>query len=203
MREAQDESAPPIAFADAETAMRKGRGGSLFLLAALGLALIGALALFVGRDDQARVYGEIGKGINGLKRTSFDQFWGCALQGVNVNDIKSNAELVTQLGGRAEERGRAYGRHLRDQCLKKLEPVDPQLERLIVPQDLAADVAALKQANNQLRTSVSAFATYLDDPDLDYDVEKAEPQLQQIARAWYEYSRAHADVNKGVKLKLK
>jgi hypothetical protein len=203
MREAHDKPVPMVALADVEGSMHKGRAGSLVLMGGLGLALLGGLVFLVGGDDQARVYGEIGKQVNGLKRASFDQFWGCALQGANVADIKSNSELMTQIGVRAEQRGRAYGQHVRDECMKKLENVGPTLEGLIVPQDLQADVGALKQANGQLRSAFSDYVTYLDDPDLDYDLEKAQPHLQQIARAWYDFKRAHGALNKTVGAKLK
>jgi hypothetical protein len=203
MREAHDKAVPMVGLADAEGSMHKGRAGSLVLMGALGLALLGGLVFLVGGDDQARVYGEIGKQVNGLKRASFDQFWGCALHGANVADIKSNSELMAQVGGRAERSGRAYGLHVRDDCMKKLENVGPLLEALIVPQDLKSDVGALEQANGRLRSAFSDYVTYLDDPDLEYDVEKAEPHLQQIARAWYDFVRAHGALNKAIRAKLK
>jgi hypothetical protein len=197
---------PLPAPADAEGSMRsmhKGRAGSLVLMGALLLALLGGLAFLVGGDDQARVYGELGRQINGLKHAAFDQFWGCALQGENIADIKSNSELMAQVGGRAEERGRAYGVHVRDACLSKLEGVGPQLESLIVPQDLQADVAALKQASGELRSAWSNYVAYLDNPELDYQEREAQPYLQHIARGWYDFKRAHAAVNKTIKSRLK
>lgn len=183
--------------------MHKGRAGSLVVMGALALALLGGLFFLVGGQDQARVYGEIGKQINGLKHSRFDQFWGCALPGENVNDLKSNADLVTQLGGRGQERGRKFGVHLREKCLPKLEDIGPQLDTLIVPQDLQPDVTVLEQSNAQLRSAVSAYVAYLDDPELDYDEARAQPLLQEIGKAWYDFKKAHADVNKLIKAKLK
>jgi hypothetical protein len=202
MREADDKPLP-VALVDVDGAMHKGRAGSLLMMGALALALLGGLVFLVGGDDQARVYGEIGKKINGLKRADFDQFWGCALKDANVGELKSNAELMDQVGGRAERRGRAYGVYVREQCLRRLEAVGPQLESLIVPQDLQTDVAALKQANGELRSAWSDFIAYLDDPDLDYDEEKAQPLLQHVARGWYDFKRAHGAINKTIKSRIK
>jgi hypothetical protein len=202
MAQSDDERALRGALADAEASMHKGRAGSLLLLAALALALVGGLVFMVGGEDQARVYGEIGKRVNGLSRASFDQFWACALQGENVQDIKSNAELAAQLGGRARERGRNYGLHLREECLPKLEDIGPQLDTLIVPQDLQLDVDALKKSNASLRTAFSDYIAYLDNPELDYDDTAARPLLDPIAHAWYDFRKSQAAINKIVKTKI-
>jgi hypothetical protein len=202
MSQSDDDRALRGALADAEASMHKGRAGSLVLIACLGLALVGGLVFMVGGEDKARVYGEIGKRVNGLAHASFDQFWACALQGENVTDIKSNAELATQLGGRAQERGRAYGVHVREKCMPKLEDIGPQLDTLIVPQDLQTDVGALKQANAALRTSFSGLIAYLDNPDLQYDETEAKHLLDPITRAWYDFKKASASINKIIKGKL-
>lgn len=203
MAQLDDERALSGSLADAEAAMHKGRAGSLLIMGALGLSLIGGLVFFVGGQDRARVYGEIGRQINGLGRANFDRFWGCALQGENVADIRSNAELATQLDVRGRERGRAYGVHLRDACLPKLTDIGPKLDTLIVPADLQKDVDALKHANSALRSAVSGFATYLDDPDLHYDPDEAKRYIDPISRAWYDFKKAHAGLNESIKVKLK
>jgi hypothetical protein len=202
MAKSDDEPLPSTALVDAEAAMHKGRAGSLVAMGGLGAALVAGLVFLMGGQDQARVYGEIGRQINGLKRGHFDQFWGCALQGANVNDIKSNAELETQVGGRGQERGQRYGVHVREKCLPKLVDIGPKLDTLIVPTDLQPDVNGLKQANAQLRSAFSAYVAYLDDPELDYDEERGDPLVKEIGKAWYDFKKAHADVNKLIKGKL-
>lgn len=189
-------------LADEEAAMRKGKGGTLALMGALGVALLAGLALVMTGGDEERVYGEIGKRINGVKQANFDQFWGCALQGANLRDIKTNADLAFQIDVRALERGRAYGLHLRDNCSDLLTDITPELEALIVPDDLRPEVDAMKQATGKLRSAVSSFIAYLDDPKLSYDSDKAAPMIQAIARGWYEFKKAHAQANKTLKAKL-
>lgn len=198
-----DEDRSVGTLADAEAALRKGRGGSLIVIGALGVVLAAGLVLLIGGDDQARVYGEIGKHINGLKRAHFDQFWSCALPGENIADLRSNTELSAKLDVRGQERGRAYGVYLRDRCMPKLEQVGPELEALIVPDDLQPDVRALTSALGQLRSSVSEYVVYLDDAALQYDAEQAGPRLGQITRAWYDFKKAHNAVNARIKTKLK
>jgi len=195
-----DLAAMPLA--ETEEAMHKGRAGSLVAMAAFVLAVLAGLFFLVGGQDQARVYGDIGKRINGVKHSHFDQFWGCALEGANVNDVKSNAELAAQVEARGSQRGRAYGVHVREQCMPKLVEVGPQLDTLIVPDDLKAEVDLLKRANAQLRSAFSAYVAYLDDPELKYDEDRAQPLLQEIAKAWYDFKKAHAEVNKLIKAKL-
>jgi hypothetical protein len=190
-------------LADAEAAMRKGRATQLWIVGALGIAVGIALVLLVGKDDEARVYGEIGKRVNGINRGRFDQFWACALQTDNVADIHSNAELSAKLDARGDERGKPYGVHLRERCLPNLEKIAPELETLIVPSDLQPDVTALLEANGRLRGSVSEYVAYLDDPELDYDPVVARPVLGRVARAWYDFKKAHGAINTKVKAKLK
>lgn len=202
---AEGDNAPLMSstLTDAETAMHRGRAGSLVALVLLGAAAVAGLVFLVSGDDQARVYGEIGKKVNGLERAHFTQFWGCALPGENLADVRSNVVLIAQVGGRAMERGRNYGVHVRDKCMPMLSEIGPQLDMLIMPDDLRADVSAMQKANGELRSAFSGFITYLDDPELEYDEEKAKPQLSQIARAFYEFKKAHGSFNAKIKAKLK
>jgi hypothetical protein len=192
-----------IALADAESAMHKGRAGSLVAMGALGLAIVVGLVLLVGGEDEARVYGDLGRAINGLERASFDRFWGCALQGENVADLKNSLDLITKVDARGLERGRNYGLHVRDKCLPLLKDIGPQLDTLIVPEDLRPAVTAMKTSNNALRGAFSDYVAYLDDPELDYDQAIAKPHVTGIARGWYGFRKAHADANKLIKTKLK
>lgn len=192
-----------IALADAEAAMHKGRAGSLVAMAGLGIAVVVGLVYLVGGEDQARVYGELGKTINGLERAHVEQFWGCALQGENVDDLHSSTDLITKIDGRGMERGRNYGVHVRGKCLPLLEEVGPQLDTLIAPEDLQPQIAAMKKANDQVRSAWSGFISYLDDPELQYDQDEAKPHVTAIARGWYEFKKAYAEVNKKIKAKLK
>jgi hypothetical protein len=191
-----------IALADAESAMHKGRAGSLVAMIGLGLAVVVGLVLLVGGEDEARVYGELGKSVNGLERETFDQFWGCALQGENVADLKTSTDLRTKVDGRGMERGRNYGQHVRTKCLPMLEDIGPRLDTLIAPDDLVTTITAMKKANNDLRGAFSDYVAYLDDPDLKYDQVAAKPRVTAIARGWYEFRKAHAEFNKAIKAKL-
>jgi len=197
-----DDKLPDIALADAEGQMHKGRAGSLLAMAALGVAVIAGLVMLVGGEDQARVYGELGKTINGLERGSFVRFWGCALEGENVNDLRSNGELIAKVDGRGMERGRNYGVHVREKCLPMLKGIGPELDTLIAPPDLQQNVKALKDANNALRGAWSDYVGYLDDPELVYDQEKAKPFVTAIARGWYDFRKAYGELNKTIKSKL-
>jgi hypothetical protein len=188
---------------DDEAALRKGRAGSLVVLVGLAVAAVAGLVLLVGGEDEARVYGELGKKINGLERAHFGQFWGCALQGANVADLRSNAELTSQVNGRGLERGRNYGLHVRNKCLPLLQDINPQLDTLIVPDDLSADVEAMKKATSELRGAWSEYVTYLDDPELEYSEDKALPKVTHIARGWYEFKKAHGAINKTIKARLR
>ena len=199
---ANDQNVSDVALADAESAMHKGRAGSLVVMGGLGVAVVVGLVMLVGGEDQKRVYGEIGKTINGLERAHVEQFWGCALQGENIGELRTSTDVITKVDGRGLERGRNYGLHVRSKCLPMLEDVGPQLDTLIAPEDLKPEILAMRKANEQLRSAWSGFITYLDDPELQYDQEAAKPHVTAIARGWYEFKKAYAEVNKNIKTKL-
>jgi hypothetical protein len=193
---------PGVELADAEAAMTKGRGTGLYVLIALAVVLLGGVFFLMGGNDEQRVYSELGKQINGIKQTKFDPFWGCALPGANLADLKSNADLSFQIDARAAEKGQRYGVHVREACLSMLADIQPTLDTLIVGEDLKKPVADMSDAASKLRSAWSGLVAYLDDPELSYDAEVAKTHIQPIVRAWFEFKTAHGAVNKALKAKL-
>jgi hypothetical protein len=189
-------------MADEEAAMRKGKGGQLVILGGLAVALIGGLFFLMGSDDQQRVYGELGKKINGLKQSQFDQFWGCALDGEDLRDVKSNSDLMAQLDARGREKGAAYGAYLRDTCLPKIADLGPELETLILPPELTQHVQAMTEANASMRAGVSAFVAYLDHPELDYESSQSRPFIKDTVKGWYDFKKAYSATNDVIREQL-
>jgi hypothetical protein len=189
-------------FAEDEAALKKGKGGVVGAVAVIVVLLGAGLWLLMGGNDEARVYGELGKQLNGLKQAHFDQFWGCALPSTNLATIKTNTDLAAQLDGRASERGQQYGAHLRDKCAGKLTEIEPTLDTLIVPDDLKEPVAGMKQATSKLRSGVSGFISYLDDAELKYDAVAANVYIESITRGWFDFRKSHAELNKVLKSRL-
>jgi hypothetical protein len=202
MATSQNKAGPVGSFADDEAALKRGKGGVFGAL--LVIFVLGAVAFwfFVSGGDEARVYGELGKQINGLKQAHFDQFLGCALSGANLASIKTNADLATQFDGRASERGQNYGVYLRDKCAGKLTDIEPTLDTLIVPEDLKESVNGMKASTSKLRAGVGGLISYLDTPELKYDGAAADVYIQAITRAWFEFRKAYGEFNKIVKARL-
>ena len=86
--------------------------------------------------------------------------------------------------------------------MPKLQDINPQLELLIAPDDLKTDFEALKKATSEMRGAWSDYIVYLDDPELEYDEEKARKYVTAIARGWYDFKKAHGAINKAIKAKL-
>ena len=185
-----------------EAALKQGRGGLFFGLGALCLALLVGLWLFVSGDDEQRVYGELGRRVNGLRQSSFDPFFGCLLPQVNLADLKRADDLLTQLEKRARDGRAAYALHLRQECLPKLQDVEPELGTLILPEELREDVDRMRNATSLLRSATSALSSYLDDPERQYDEEAARDHLEGIARGWFDWKSGQASFNKRLKEKL-
>jgi hypothetical protein len=197
---------PPLgqspSIAEEEAAMHKGRGRMLFGLIAVALVIAGGAGYLLSEGSEQQTYSDIGKKINGMKKEHFDQFWGCALPNENLHDIKTNADLESQISARAQGRA-VYGRHVRDVCADKLVGIEPKLDILVVPKDFEADTTAMKKSIQDLRSGWSDYISYLVDPKGEYDEEVAQPKISKITRAWYEYRKAHASINVTLIKKLK
>ena len=202
MAESDDIAATRGAIADADEMMRSGRRGPLIGMIVVGVVVVVGFVALLSGGDERRVYGEMGKKINGIKQAKFDQFWACALPGTNLKDVRSNADLMSQINVRAGEKGRAFGVYVRQKCLETLVDVAPQLDTLILPEDLKADVASMRKSVEDLRSAWSGLISYLDNAELSYQFEDAEPRINGITRAWFEFKKAHASFNKTLKTKL-
>ena len=135
----------------------------LGLLALLGLGGAGLWQL-LSHDDEARVYGELGRKINGIRQLFFDGFWECALdgEGIDARSVRNNTELTHWLRTLSDDAdAKDYAAHLRDDCASTLEPIAPELDQLIVPADLKADVSRLQRAATHLKQSVDDWISCL------------------------------------------
>jgi len=202
MASTQNASGREPVLAEDEAGFKRGRSSMLWGLVLAGLFALAGLWHLLSGGDEGRVYGELGRKINGVRLAHFDQFLDCALAGKNLHDLKTNTDLMVQLDGRAATGGRSYALHLRDRCLGKLTEIEPALDNLIIPDDLKQDVEKLKAATSKLRSGASAFISYLDNPELKYDSESAQVYLEHIARGWFDFRQAQVAINKTLKAKL-
>lgn len=183
-----------------EKAMRKGKGRMLAGMIVAGLVAVSLLVVFMASGGENEAYSNFGQNINRVKGT-FDQFWGCSLRGVNLRDITDNAALQAQIERRAQQGGARYAAQVREQCIEQLGTLRPELDALIPPEDMQADVNALAEASSQLRSAWVNFIAYLE-TDEGYDPETAHEPITNIARAWYDWKRIHSQINANVREKL-
>lgn len=188
-----------MTLSDAEAAMHKGRGGMIVAAVVVVLGGLGGLFFLMGGDDERRVYSELGKTINGERVGAFDQFWACVLQGENLRDLKSNEDLEAKVELRAAAGPARFATLLQETCLPKLEKVEPKLSALILPDDLKPSVASLVTATGDLRSATSNVVSYLNQPELEYDEEESRQKIKKMARGWYDFRKAQADVNNVLK----
>jgi len=81
--------------------------------------------------------------------------------------------------------------------------MEPKLEALIPPDDLAQGVRDLHTAVTELRGGWSEFIGHLDGlGDEPYDADNEPASLGKIAKGWYDYKRAHSGLNKTIRAKL-
>ncbi|MEM9066976.1 MAG: hypothetical protein AAGE52_00680 [Myxococcota bacterium] len=189
---------PSPSLEDEERAMRAGKGGLIGLIAALVLVLGGGLAFFMlGGDDEA--YETLGQNVNGAKRDLFDGFWGCVFQG--REEVSNNEELAAELNERATRGGARFATYIRRECLDRLEDLEPRLRALIPPEDMVSNVNDLVAAVGVLRGGFSDYLAYLEaiDPESRYDEDAARDKVSTIARGWYDFKRAHGELNRGLR----
>jgi hypothetical protein len=199
---AQQPQAVDASIAAEEAAMHQGRGRMLLGIAVVIIAVIVGAVFLLMEDAGSEQYRELGKTVNGMKLEFFDGFWGCALQRVNLNDLNSAEKLVAQIEMRGADQPRPYAKHVRDNCQDKLDEMQTKLDVLTGPAELQADIAGMTDGIAKLRSSWSSYISYLDDPKLDYDAGAARSKIKEIARGWYDFKKAHAEINKKLKEKL-
>jgi hypothetical protein len=195
---------PPIvpgpSLADDEKALRKGNTVPMVLGAVAALGVGVALIVFLA-SGQPDPFETTGRQVNTIKRDHFDAFWGCALPNEPLGDLRSDRDLRYAIETRARSQPSRYAQHVRQQCLVKLNEHDAPLRALIPPPELEPQVAELGTSIAALRTAWGGYLEYLDHAT-PYDEDAAAPQLGKIAKGWYDYRRAHGQINTRVRERL-
>ncbi len=181
-------------------AFNKGKGP---LLAAMIGIVVAALAAFTFYliQDQPNPYAELGKQVNGLRSGGFDQFWTCALPKTNPGELKSNSDLEEQLHSRGAA-GARYAAHLQNKCAPPLRELGTRLRALLPPSEAAPMLKQMADAVTKIDVGVTSYAGHLQTLEGPYVRENAESELDGMVRGWYDFRKAHADLNKLVKAKL-
>lgn len=187
-----------------EKALRSGRGRMMAVMIAIPIVLAAvaiAYVMMTGGDEQYRT---LGRNINGLREQHFDGFWTCTLDGADLRAIDNNNDLEAQIHLRAgSARRAAWAGHVRDECMPKLEELEPEIAILIPPEEMASRLEELESATSALRGAWSGFIAYLLDlRDAAYDEGDARTHVMAIARAWYDYRRIHGELNAAVRERL-
>jgi hypothetical protein len=180
-------------------AFNKGKG---LLLAGMIAFLLLALSGFAWYllNDQPNPYGELGKQVNGLRGQYFDAFWVCALPGKEISELKSDVDVREELDVRAAA-GARYGAHLR-KCVAPLRDLSPRLRALLPPADAQVAVKAMADGGSKTSTGASDFAAYLENLEQGYDAVRGAKESETLVRGWYEFRKAHGELNTLIKSKL-
>ena len=184
-----------------EKAMRKGKGRMLAgMITAVVVAVVLAV-VFMASGGEAEAYRNFGRNINGLKQAHFDQFWACALRGVNPAQVNDNEALQSQIHVRSLQGNKRYAEHVRDECMPKLQELRPKLDALIPPEEMQPKVRELGEAASALRSAWSNYIAYLETDD-GYDEDTAQEPITNIARGWYDFKRVHGEINSEIRDKI-
>jgi len=181
-------------------AFNKGKGRLLFAM--LGCLLLAVLAFgWYLVQDQPNPYSELGKQVNGLRGQYFDGFWTCALPGKRLVELKSDADVRTELHMRAEARGR-YGDHLVNKCRPLTIELMVRLRALIPPPEAQPFVKEMLAALTKMDEGTRSYAQHLQDLEGAYDDAAGESAQSGLVRGWYEFRKAHGGLNKLVRDQL-
>jgi hypothetical protein len=187
------------------TAMNKGNRGKMIAVL-VGLLLIGSgSVLGLNVMDRTSGYRDAGKALSSVKKTGFDGFWTCALPGVDLREIKSNADLVGRI--QIQERGKAgalvYARQVRDRCIDTLLGIETKLDAKLFPSDLGRHINAMKAATSKMREAWQEYITYLTNSGSDFDEAKSTFYETRIAEGWYGFLKGYVELNGALRAKLK
>jgi hypothetical protein len=180
-------------------AFNKGKGKMLAAMIAIVIAAVGGFAWYL-LSEQPNPYSGLGKQVNGMKTKYFDGFLICALPGKLVGEIKSDTDLREELNVRAVA-GARYGAHLR-KCAAPLRELSTNLRALLPPEDAAPLVKGMADGATKLDVGTEAFAGHLENLEGAYDAAQHANQADALVRGWYEFKKAHADLNKLLKSQL-
>ncbi len=196
-------SVAEVSLDDEAASMNKGKGRTIVAFV-LGLGLlIGGVGFLLKDADASREYRETGQALNGIKKQQFDRFWGCALRGTNLKDIKSNADLVAQMQRRTEAAGRTFAVLVRDNCMDALNKTEADLDVLLVPGELQSYVTAMRDGASQVREGWGDLIAYLINPNLEYEQASARKYWNKIAKGWYGFRKGHSELNRSLRERLK
>lgn len=177
-------------------------GGALWGLGVAGVCAVFGLWFWLSHNDEARVYGELGRKLNGVRQAEFDVFWQCVLEDVDLAGLRSNTELLHWLGTSVETGGAEYAAHLQDDCMVTLNAITPRLDQLIAPTDLESDIAAMKAATQVLQRDFRDVISCVSRGESICPRAAMEPELQGIARGWFDFQTAHAAINRTIRGRL-
>lgn len=190
-----------LPLAQVGAGFRSGRGVLWGLVAAAGCVLFG-MWFWLSYNDQARVYGELGRKLNGVRQVEFDVFWQCVLEDVDISALRSNTDLLHWLRSSVDAGGPEYAVHLRDDCMGTLSAIGPHLGQLIAPEDLKPDISAMQAATAALQHDFRSVIACLGRGQDVCPLGAMQPQLSNIARGWFDFQTAHAAVNKTIRSRL-
>ncbi len=181
-------------------AFNKGKGRLLAAMIGIVVAAFAAFAFYL-IQDQPNPYAELGKQVNGLRAGGFDQFWTCALPRTDPGNLKNNSDLIEELHSRGSA-GARYAGHLQNKCSPPLRELSTRLRALLPPDEATPLLKAMADAVAKIEVGVSAYSAHLQALEGPYVRDAAESELDSMVRGWYDFRKAHADLNKLVKAKL-
>jgi hypothetical protein len=188
-----------------EKAMKKGRGPMIAVMALIPLLIVGVFIAYIMMTGEGEQYKTLRTNANNFRNEYFDGFWACALDGTALTSLGSNEDVIREINRRAGSEARPdWARHVRDDCMPKLEELEPKLESLIPPPEMAERLNAIKQATAEHRTTFSGYLAYLDGlpNDAAYDSDAASQHTLAISRAWFDYRKAQIELNEAIREKL-
>ncbi len=190
---------PPLggpSLEDDEKALKKGNTWVLVAAVVGGLVVVAGL-IFALASEQPDQYGTIGRQINGMKADHFDAFWVCALPNEPLDHLRSDQDLREAINERANRSPGRYAQHVRHDCLVKLNEHGAAID-LIAPAELSDQLGELDHSIEELRTAWGSYLDYLDQTQT-YDEDAASSRVGAIAKGWYDYKRAHSELNRAIR----
>jgi hypothetical protein len=191
---------------DEEKAMQSGKWRMVVGMIVAVVAAIALLGWFLTQGGDTDTYRTFGQNVNGARQAHFDQFYGCALRGVDLRNLNKTQDLVDQIHRRAQQGQKRYAGLVNEQCMPKLVELKPTLDALIAPEDMREQLRSLSSAAAAVRDSWAAYIAYVNGlpPEEPYDPESegAQEHVTKIAKGWFDYRSAHKAINDALRAKL-
>lgn len=178
--------------------LKRGKVARLLVTALFsGLAAFG-VAKWMENIDGSQAYAAAADRVEAINANQGTALLRCMLPDLQRSQVKDQRSLHTALEVASERSGKTYAHQL-TKCAPLSEDLSLRVGALDVPVDMAARLATLRSAANEVDQAIVVYRKYLQEPGRPYDFVQATPLIERVAIAWTAYEQQRSELNQALR----